>query len=698
MSGLFGGNQHTSTTDTKLSSFRMQTATYGLPVQVILGTTRVSGNIIDYIDFTATPHTTTQQTGKGGGSTSSNTSYTYNVAVAIGLGEGEISSVKRVWNDKDITTLSALGLSLIQGNKKWAYMLTKHPKRALFYYKFAYVAGYIDLGNGDSLPNLSFEVAGKYLSTASPTEADCLVTDVFTQILTNIQWGLGLPVGLLGDWSDFNNYCKASGIFFSYAITEAVATNSLLDDMMKTCNSEFVCSEGKLKIVTYCTEDTSLNGHTYVANNPIQFYFDDDSIICDGDSPAVVIERIRYDDTFNSVSLEIMNRAKDYNIDTVEWTDPTDSATRNVISGSSITAHWLTNRDIATMIARLMVWRSLHIRNTYKFTVPYDYYLLDPMDIVAVTDTRLLLNQLPVRIKKITETEKGLEIEAEDVFNGATSPVYSSSGTTEFSPVNNNVLAGNVNPPVVVVVSPTVTQNGSYEAWIAVSGDNSNWGGCSVYTSYDNTSFAKIGTIRNPARHGVLTSTLATSTTDIDTTNTLGVSIYTGQLLSGTVTDRDNLNTLMYVDGELISYQTATLTGTNTYNLTSLKRGAYGSTKAQHDAGTKWARLDGSLFKVTFSSADIGKQMYLKFTSFNVFGGNEQLLSDVVSYPFIATVVGAYVPPSEQIAQASSDLNNQINTVNTQVTNQIDAVNAQVTALNNQLGDISTALSNIIGG
>ena len=93
--GLFGGkNTTTVTRANKISDFTVATAEYGAAVMEVIGTTRISGNVIYYDDFTAHEHkeTQTQRTGKGGGSksTSVNITYTYTVAVILGLCEGTI--------------------------------------------------------------------------------------------------------------------------------------------------------------------------------------------------------------------------------------------------------------------------------------------------------------------------------------------------------------------------------------------------------------------------------------------------------------------------------------------------------------------------------------------------------------------------------------------------------------------------------
>jgi Putative phage tail protein len=102
--------------------------------------------------------------------------------------------------------------------------------------------------------------------------------------------------------------------------------------------------------------------------------------------------------------------------------------------------------------------------------------------------------------------------------------------------------------------------NGTYTSGgVAV---NQDWGGASVWFSPDNSNYVQIGKMYGPSRMGVLTAQLVSSS-DPDTTHTLAVDVTqsTGILNSGTQADCDNFRTLCYVDGELISYEDATLTG-----------------------------------------------------------------------------------------------------------------------------------------
>ena len=92
-----------------------------------------------------------------------------------------------------------------------------------------------------------------------------------------------------------------------------------------------------------------------------------------------------------------------------------------------------------------------------------------------------------------------------------------------------------------------------------------------------------------------------------------------------------------------MSYQTATLLQNGHYELTGCIRGQYQTTATKHDAGVEFARLDTSLLRIPFLKEDIGKKVYLKLASYNIFGNNEQDLSNLDEYEY--TILPYYIPP-----------------------------------------------------
>ena len=202
---------------------------------------------------------------------------------------------------------------------------------------------------------------------------------------------------------------------------------------------------------------------------------------------------------------------------------------------------------------------------------------------------------------------------------------------------------GDTNPPIIFE-PPPVLSGGAVEVWVIASG-GADWGGCQVWISSDNATYALAGTIYRGARQGTLTAALP-SHADPDATNTLAVDLTQsqGQLLSGTLADADNFVTLCYADGELVGYQTATLTAAYCYDLTYLRRGVYGTPINAHSAGSNFARFgpnDPSLFRYRYPGNFVGQTIYVKLPGFNNFGQSLQDLAGLTADTYTLTGAGA---------------------------------------------------------
>jgi len=114
MSGLFGGKTtRTSTTASRAAGIQFTTSVFGKSRTLLYGRNKITANLIDYIDFTAIPHTTTTttKTGKGGSSktVSSNTTYTYTISFDCGLCEGTATKINAAWIDKSYNATAISG-------------------------------------------------------------------------------------------------------------------------------------------------------------------------------------------------------------------------------------------------------------------------------------------------------------------------------------------------------------------------------------------------------------------------------------------------------------------------------------------------------------------------------------------------------------------------------------------------------------
>ncbi|HKV95773.1 MAG TPA: phage tail protein [Candidatus Angelobacter sp.] len=171
---------------------------------------------------------------------------------------------------------------------------------------------------------------------------------------------------------------------------------------------------------------------------------------------------------------------------------------------------------------------------------------------------------------------------------------------------------------------------------------NANWGGCHVWISQDNSEYHQIGEIFGPARMGVCGGTGTFGITSDPYTGgvsqTWDLTQSGGVLNSGTQQDADSYRTLVYFDGEFMSYANITLVSANVYTPAGyIRRGLFGSTIASHSVGSPVVRLDDSIFTYVYDPAFIGKTIYLKFTSFNTSGLMEQSIANATAYLFIVT-------------------------------------------------------------
>lgn len=710
-------------------------------------------------------------------------------------------------NANDTSPPTQLDLTLFTGTTPqtaWGYMTTKHPDHALSYARMAYVAdSAMDLGSGGNLPNFTYEIVGFFPFGAGIEDAN--PRDIVNDLFTNVFHGAALPASYVGDLTAFSNYCVASGIFFSPILNQQQSVAATADNIINLANSAAVVSEGVIKVIPYGDQSQAANGAIYVPNTtPIY-----DLGITDFIHPGQDTDPITFSvagasgdvPLTNVMTVEVLDRSSDYNPVPVEDKDESSVQIYGYRPASIVSAHEICDVNIGKTVVMALNRRTVNIRTKYKFSLPVRYILLEPMDLVTLTDGGTL-NKIPVRITQVTENEDGqLDFEAEEFpWGTATATLYPAQSAVGFSPQS---LAdpGNINQPIVFEVPKSLSVSGQHEIWMGLSGGavtnnalwseqidnavyvkdtgvtvtantqvdpnggttadvitsgavntgvtqtlgttavngtpttfsvwlkvasnqnvtlqidrgagldaqtqvvtvtnvwkrysfthtsawsgttaiririqianastqvfawgiqaeqspaagsylqtqaavitagNSNWGGCSVWISQDDSTYERVGRVFGPSRQGFLTADVA-SGSDPDTVNSIPVDLTSslGTLTSGTTQDADTYRTLCWCDGEFISYRDANLTGTNQYNVGSnaggtkyLRRGLFGSQITSHLQGTQFTRLDNAVFVYQFDQAFIGKTIFLKFTSFNTSGLQEQSLDNVTQFQF----------------------------------------------------------------
>lgn len=633
--GLFRSTTITSRSN-KIDAFQSTVCEFGTPVPLLYGTSKVSPNLMCYQDFTTKEKKTTQKSGKA---KSVSITYLYSVYAELALGEGPIQGVSRIWvGDDEYSSLFALnntsnegnGLSLNKGDDSspTTYMSTKHPDIATGYPALAYLYGYIFLGEDSaSMPSYSVEVKGIKLDGGDGTDANpaYVIKDILTRI------GLGTYI----DEDSFENYaeyCEAADLListYSDAFNSQKKAQEIVSELLDLTNTYMYWSVDRFKFVP--RDDVQRGGWT--PNKEVQYDLTTADFIASGGA-AVSFKRKDSTEIYNYITVNFLNRANGYEEESVSYQD-TDSVKTYGVRSVSYDAKWFHTKERALKYAEMKARIAQNECNQYTFTLPWKYCRLEAGDLLRLTDEAVGLSGKVVMVSEVTEAKDGtLTVTAVSRADGDYSePKY--SVTDDYQYQDFNVEPGDTAAPLFIIPpSDLVTSASGLEVWIALHGSGKDWGGCDVYGSDKDGDYSLLGTQGVSSMYGATTSAL---TADGDSVSIRLSNPREVEMLTGSATDAENGSTLIWIDGECMSYTLATLTAANTYTLTGLIRGQYGTSASAHASGSSMAVLDGGIYVVPLEKRYEGRTLYFKFPAFNAFKSNAQALEDLDCYTVTAS-------------------------------------------------------------
>lgn len=510
--------------------------------------------------------------------------------------------------------------------------------------------------------------------------------------LTNERYGVGFPINLIDQTSLFSTtgaidpsigdasvqtYCQAVGFGWSLVLNNSEAAGSILDRLMTNLVVAIVWTGELLKFIPYYDEGASGNPG-FGSDNPFNIvpkYFRPDitplmtltdDFFLQGEHPEdepVTIDRIDPVDAYNYFRVTFRDRTNQYNDNVAEDSDEVSIELYGARVDTARTGDEFSLMTYASNSATLQLRRAQAIRRKVTFQLPPLFSFFDPMDIIDLTSG--ILDGFAVRIISIEENDTGaLTVIAEEFAAGSGNPTVFPGPVSTVTPVlQTNVPTGDVNPPVIFepTASALATQGiSSPTVVIGLSGSGGvfdpNWGGATVWVSLDGVSYQTLNDVFTNApvapgiaTQGVLTANLAAyGGANPDNTNTLSVNLSesNGVLTSTTsAVASQGVSTLCAIvdsDGclELVAYTTATLVAANSYNLTSLYRGLYGTQPLEHLAGAQFLFINTAVYEANLPAQFVDQTIYFKFTSFNIYNAFQQDLSDVVEYTYVPTGAG----------------------------------------------------------
>jgi hypothetical protein len=418
-----------------IGSLRYNTAQAGSVVPLVYGTQRLSVNLIEFWGFTSAAGGKGGK-GLGGGAGKKAANAQYSVDVAFGLCQGPVSLTgashgiggnNRIWANGGIAAgTAAVGLNFYAGADAQPpdpVFASADPNTPVIGYSgTAYVTGTpLNLGASPALPNISFEITGIAHGTAGPAFPDDARPDaIVTDLLTNPRYGAGFPpanldsAGALADWGA---YCQAAGLAMSLLLDRQQPCARWLEEIAQLTVSAVLWSGNLLKIIPYGDQPLSSNGAAWTPDLIWQYALTDaDFLPFGGADDPVQLTRSDPAQATNWLALEYMDSATGYNPQLVPAFDQGMIDLYGLRSEPPVQAHEFTNAVSAAMSAQLMLQRRLYLRNFLKFRLGWRYALLEPMDIVLVSDAALGLAQAPFRITQIDEDDNGeLTVTAEEI-------------------------------------------------------------------------------------------------------------------------------------------------------------------------------------------------------------------------------------------------------------------------------------------
>jgi hypothetical protein len=450
------------------------------------------------------------------------------------------------------------------------------------------------------------------------------------------------PQSFLGDLTALRSWCTNNNLLISPVVATQRAAHDWIADWLLVANAGAFWSDKTLKIVPYGSLATTA---------PVYDLTDDDFIVTGSDDP-VIVTRKRRADAYNDVSVEYLDRANEYTPEPARVTDQSAIETFGVRTKPTVTLHSICLPSVALQVAQAILLRELYILNTFRFKLSPRYCLLEPMDVVTITDFLLGLDHTPVLITAIEEDVSGLLTITAEEYSPAfyTSLTYTTQAASGYIP-NLGTAPTRLSAATLFLAPPAATASGN-EIWMAVTNLDPLYAGSQIYMSYDDVSYQPIGVIYGNSTSGVTTTNLGAAPSAapgvLDTGNTVGVDLSASHGTLAGVSQATLLayGTLSLVGNEFIAWRDATLTAASTYTLDTLLRGLhYSADQSALVAGARFVLCDQTLFRYPYNPALRGKTIYFKFVAFNA---GTVAVQDIAQVPAVAFTVGGQlsVPPA----------------------------------------------------
>jgi hypothetical protein len=331
------------------------------------------------------------------------------------------------------------------------------------------------------------------------------------------------------------------------------------------------------------------------------------------ESPAsVTIQRAQEVDLPSRVTVQYANAGGDYL--------PAVEASRRIVGSSRqedvIELPIAISPDQAAKVADVSMYNAYIARTTYTFSTTVKYAKYEPGDVLT-----LPLEFGTARARVVRKEESGPQINWEAIGDDAL--VYASDATGGTQQASQTQIILPSLTEITALDIPIVRDqddDASLYLVLTAETDNETWRGAELFVSADDAEFEQIGQAFQPAAVGQCSTTLGTflGGNINDEGSSITVVLTSGTL--DTVTFPQFLNGAMtcLIGNEIVFARVATLISANTYTLSGLLRGRFGTEQhiGTHAAGERFVRLStAGTIRPPLEQSDIGVGYFYRAVS-----------------------------------------------------------------------------------
>lgn len=294
---------------------------------------------------------------------------------------------------------------------------------------------------------------------------------------------------------------------------------------------------------------------------------------------------------------------------------------RRVVTGSvqqqSLELPIVLTHQQAADAASVLLYDAWTARTEVSWSTTKKYAKYEPTDVVTLADGAITRQ---VRITDKSEEGPVIKWKGRDE-----KPSVYDPNATPSEPTGTGATIRITGDTVVELIDAPILQIDTFDNpgfWVAARGTKPGWNGGVLYQSADNgTSYSQIKQVTSRATMGVTLTALGDWDGGyvVDEVNTLEVQLHTGTLATVTRDQLLNGEQGAIVGDEVIGFQRAELIAENTYRLSGLIRGGFGTEDhiGDHAVGDRFVLIDTTWYRVDQPLSSVDSERLYKAVTFN---------------------------------------------------------------------------------